>query len=600
MIISFDVFRFASAGAVALLISGCASERLTQASADFRFEPGQLSFPVTAAGTQAQQTLRLISDGVVAHTVTLSVAAPFSVESSSVTVSGGAEVLVTVRFSPTALGDFNGTLLLTIDGIEERLPVFGKGGPSIGCQALVDGTPCDDVCLTKGVCRAGLCVGQPLACDDGNACTINACEPGVGCVFPQAAPPVEFDSACAVPSCDPVHGWSNVEVADGTSCGTRECGRAFICLAGRCEERPTPNAPFCTSMTLSSSAVGTCALTADSHVSCWGGWNQLFLSPSSSVVPSPQRLPGLSNVAGISTRWWHACAVTHDGTAQCWGDNSWGQLGVAPTGAPLGVVDVPGLSTGVLFVDVGNIHSCALLKTGAVKCWGHNGDGQIGLGANSGLIVAPTEVPGLQRGVRSLSVGGNHACALLDDGRVKCWGSNGNHQAGPGAGPKPVTPQNIPGLESEITALAAGYAHTCALSRNGAVQCWGMRQLGQAAEADARTAATWPPHTVLAKGSTAVSLSTGEWASCAVLKSGDVSCWGRDFSQPASASETLSLLPFKVAGVTNAISVSVGAHHACALLNNGKVQCWGSNINGQLGRGTIGGIDDNVADVLGL
>ncbi|MBX7113108.1 MAG: hypothetical protein K1X64_02150 [Myxococcaceae bacterium] len=599
MVISLEGFRSVAVLGAALLMSSCASERLTTASADFHLEPGQLSFPATPVGTQAAQQLRLINDGVVPHDVTLSVAAPFSVEPSKVTVSGGREALVTVHFAPTALGDVSGTLTLTLDGVEAPLPLVGKGSPSLGCQALVDGTWCDDVCLTTGVCRAGVCVGQPLACDDGNACTLNACEPGVGCVFPPAPPPAELDGACTVASCDAARGWFNLELPDGTACGTRECARAHICLAGRCEERPTPNAPFCTSMTLSSSAVGTCALSADSHVSCWGGWNQLFLSPSSSVVPIPQRLPGVSNVAGISTRWWHACLVTHDGAAQCWGDNSWGQLGVAPTGAPLGLVDVPGLSSGVLFVDVGNIHSCALLKTGAVKCWGHNGDGQIG-GGTSGLIVAPTDVPGLQRGVRSLSVGGNHACALLDDGRVKCWGSNANQQAGPGEGLEPVTPQPIPGLEPEITALAAGDTHTCALSRNGSVQCWGLRQLGNASGAEGRQGATWPPHTVLAKGSGAVALSAGEWASCAVLKSGEVRCWGRDFSQQPSMGETFSAVPVKVAGVSDAVSVSVGAHHACALLSNGKVQCWGSNINGQLGRGTVGGVGVNAAEVTGL
>jgi alpha-tubulin suppressor-like RCC1 family protein len=136
-----------------------------------------------------------------------------------------------------------------------------------------------------------------------------------------------------------------------------------------------------------------------------------------------------SGVVSISAGWDHTCAVTSTGAVECWGYNGYGQLGDNTTTyrpVPVGVV---GLSSGVVSVSAGAAHTCALTSTGAVKCWGSNGSGQLGDNTTTDSPV-PVDVVGLSSGVVSVSAGQNDTCALTSTGAVKCWGYNGYGQLG--------------------------------------------------------------------------------------------------------------------------------------------------------------------------
>ncbi|MFM8305018.1 MAG: RCC1 domain-containing protein [Actinomycetota bacterium] len=177
----------------------------------------------------------------------------------------------------------------------------------------------------------------------------------------------------------------------------------------------------------------------------------------------------------------HGCAVTVTGGAACWGGNLSGQLGDGGSEASSSVpVAVAGLGSGVVAVAVGDSFSCALSNVGAVSCWGSGANGRLGSGG-TGNSPTPTGVTGLGSGVRAISLGGDHACALLSVGEVRCWGRNhvgqlGNLSIADSA--VPVTA--ISGSPLPVVAISAGRDHTCAVHASGAASCWGSNADGKA------------------------------------------------------------------------------------------------------------------------
>ncbi len=271
-----------------------------------------------------------------------------------------------------------------------------------------------------------------------------------------------------------------------------------------------------------------CALTTNGAVQCWG-YSQVTSSLSAvTVVPGLES--GIVAVSVGSTadgpggvaEPFSACALTASGAVQCWGDNTYGQLGNGSSGfssSSLVPVPVTGLDSGVTAVSVGGVDACAITAAGAVQCWGDNSFGQLGIDPTAlASSAVPVPVPGLTSGVVAVSVGEAAACALTVEGQVECWGNAWgfiSEVAGP-SGPVPVA-----GLSGGVSAVSVTRNDGCALTSGTGVVCWGDNlSLGN----------VYPPMTVvgLESGATAIAVGGpyGDPAACAVTRDGGVECWG--------------------------------------------------------------------------
>jgi hypothetical protein len=201
-------------------------------------------------------------------------------------------------------------------------------------------------------------------------------------------------------------------------------------------------------------------------------------SEFAAAFSSPGVVSPASAARAIAAASGHTCALTSAGGVKCWGSNYFGQLGDGTTTDRHTPVDVSGLQSGVAALAAGFGHTCALTSAGGVTCLGWNAYGQLGDGTTIERHT-PVDVSGLQSGVAALAAGDFHTCALTSAGGVKCWGRNEYGQLGDGT----TTDRNIPvavsGLASGVVALAAGEAHTCAVTNDGGVQCWGDNSSGQ-------------------------------------------------------------------------------------------------------------------------
>jgi alpha-tubulin suppressor-like RCC1 family protein len=305
-----------------------------------------------------------------------------------------------------------------------------------------------------------------------------------------------------------------------------------------------------------------------------------------------------SGVSAVSAGWNHTCALTATGGLKCWGDNTGGQLGHDVPMESHVPVDVAGLSSGVQAISAGEGHTCALTTGGGVECWGFNDDGRLGDGSTTNSAI-PVAVTGLSSGVQAIAMGGFHSCALTAEGAVRCWGSNGNGQLGDGSKIESHVPVDVTGLTSAIQAISAGEYQTCALTTAGAVLCWGGNEFGALGNNDLGDSAVPVAVSGLASGVEAI--ATGFHHTCAVTHGGAAKCWGLNADGQLGDDSTVeSLVPVDVAGLaSSARAISAGEYHTCALTTPGSVECWGNGSFDQLGTNSTHGSLVPV-DVTGL
>ncbi len=349
----------------------------------------------------------------------------------------------------------------------------------------------------------------------------------------------------------------------------------------------------------------TCAVTSAGGVKCWG-WNnkgQLGNNSTTSSVIAVD-VTGLSSAVSAAVGGsGHTCAVTSSGGVKCWGANDAGQLGNGSTTDSPTPVDVTGLTSGVSALAAGDSQTCALTSAGGVKCWGLNNLAQLGDGSTATRTTA-VDVSGLTSGVSAIAAGDFHTCALTNVGGVKCWGSNFYGQLGDGSTTLSLTAVDVTGLTTGVRAITAGFGHTCALTNGGGLKCWGRNNVGQLGDGSTTNRSTAVDVTGLTTGMGRV--TAGFEHTCALTSAGGMMCWGRnDFGQLGDGSATNRTTALDVAGLTTGVSaVTAGLGHTCALTDTGVAKCWGNNNVGQLGDGsftqrtsptTIAGFSQSIA-----
>jgi alpha-tubulin suppressor-like RCC1 family protein len=233
-------------------------------------------------------------------------------------------------------------------------------------------------------------------------------------------------------------------------------------------------------------------------------------------------------------------------------------------------------------------HTCLVLTSGSVDCWGSNAGGTLGdgsltgpeecvlVGEGSPCSLKPIAVSSLSKATQ-IAIGDPQSCAVLLSGGVDCWPELNN-----------ATPNAVAGVAG-ATQVAVGSAFACALLTSGEIECWGDNSLGQLGDGTLTQQAS--PALVLGIRDATQVVAGGEQA-CALLKGGQVDCWGGDLTgelgyTPSSSgcSWACSTNPTPVPSVTDAVQISAGEGETCAVVSGGIIKCWGENVYGQLGAG---------------
>lgn len=350
----------------------------------------------------------------------------------------------------------------------------------------------------------------------------------------------------------------------------------------------------------------TCALHRNKTVSCWGyngagrlGNGQIGEAGSSAV---PQQVAGVTDAVSLSVGFAYACVIHEGGNVSCWGRNWSGQLGNGihsndePDDTVNSAVPVPVKNlSGAIEISAGYAHACALLKNGTISCWGKNENGQIGNGRfpHGRTTAARVDVVNVAD-ADAVAAGGNHTCALREGGTVSCWGNNSYGQLGSGtpeAEPDTAAPTSVASIAG-AAAIATSENHACAVMEDGTVSCWGNNSSGQLGNGssginrDDRSENTATPVTVMDIHD-AKEIATGWDHTCALVEDSTVNCWGSNsFGQLGDGTNRSNSAPVKTADISDAIAITAGWDHAYALRRTGNIYCWGNNLDGQLGNGT--------------
>ena len=278
---------------------------------------------------------------------------------------------------------------------------------------------------------------------------------------------------------------------------------------------------------------------------------------------------GLSAVGlvGVDAGDTHTCAVTEQRSVRCWGDAS----------------EVAALPARMKSVSAGTGSDCALSEAGEVYCW--NSGGREGDDASRRDGGRPVRVASLPLMV-GLSASGPRPCGFDMDGAVWCWGRSAWQRPRAGEVPAEGTPSRLRGVNGAISIATSAVGHACAVTRTGDARCWGAGTDGQLG--DGRQADSANPVPVSGLGR-AEAIATGRFHTCALLHAGRVMCWGRGTEgQLGNGHRVDSNRPVLVVGVDHAIGVAAGGDQACAILVDRTVVCWGDNGFGVLGNGTPG------------
>lgn len=335
-----------------------------------------------------------------------------------------------------------------------------------------------------------------------------------------------------------------------------------------------------------------CILGQSGRVSCWGedGFGQLGDGGSpnqSKFVPQAVQQNSGGSFIGyrtISGKWKHACAIDFNNQVWCWGYNLYGRLGLGDTSQRDAPVQVSSFSA--KFLESGYFHTCAISSASGsdnqVFCWGRNNKGQLGIGSTTDQY-SPQQITGYGAGAGMISSGGYHTCAVSTDQKLLCWGDHSKGQLGlsslwsrsgcsEGFGLNSChSPQQVD--YNNYKFVSAGFEHTCAISSTDKLFCWGSNSQGQVGNGSGANVTT---PTVIQDDLNFQMVSAGYDHTCAITTDGKLYCWGSDqFGKLGNGSSGNSSTPVLIDGTEKYHWVQAGTNATCAMTTQGVLKCWG-------------------------
>lgn len=305
----------------------------------------------------------------------------------------------------------------------------------------------------------------------------------------------------------------------------------------------------------------------------------LVIAGTLSIGPAKATTSQTSLIAGMKNS---VCALMTNGTIECWGDNSSGQLGGGSNSTePVPINYISGTWQYLFNGGAGN-HMCAIKSDGSLWCWGLNGSGQIG---NNSTTDAPTPVQvGSDTTWAAGSVGYNSTCAIKSNGTLWCWGDNTYGQLGNGSTDASLVP-----VQNTLTGVATVSAdeHACALKTDNTVWCWGKGTGGELGDGNGASSSSPVQVTGSWLAVTAGQRNPGDRGhTCGLKSDSTLWCWGDwDFRGPVSGDTA----PVQVPGGELWASVTTGPWSTCAIKSaDASLWCWGDSYHGHLGNGTTG------------
>lgn len=407
-------------------------------------------------------------------------------------------------------------------------------------------------------------------------------------------------------------GFTNIAVGESHTCGVTNSG-AMKCWGdnrfGQLGSGPTApgavpqsNTPLGIDLATKYSQVTaggshTCGLAfaninTPGKLSCWGdntygqlgsGQNAAGTAPQSNT---PVKVDQGTDFQQIAAGTLHTCGLTSSGALKCWGNNSKGQLGISPaSGSTNPIIFIPTVIddalTSYLQVTAGASHTCGITSAKVLKCWGDNSMGQL----NNGQPIQSYAPLVIDSGTlyQNVSAGAFHTCGITTGGVLKCWGNNSSGQLGSGDLLPPATPLVIVDLGTPYQNVSAGASHTCGITTGEVLKCWGDNFPGRLGNR-----LPTPSYTplVIDSANLYAQISAGSTHSCGITLTGELKCWGRNSTGELGngLSET-SHTPSVIDSTTGYQQVSAGTFHTCGINSTGSLKCWGDNNSNQLGNG---------------
>lgn len=426
------------------------------------------------------------------------------------------------------------------------------------------------------------------------------------------------DAAVVITSCPPNKRWCGADASRGCStdetrldtCRACSSGCQFACGQKGCDEV----------VEVVAGADHACALTTDGRVACWGRGALGQLGNVSAVQSStPTLVVGLPpSVKGLAAGAAHTCAIVgSERELYCWGSNRSNQLGNDVAGgfsaAPVlarGIGDARRI-VGVKQVAAGDAFTCALLDTGRVLCFGESSNGRVGNGIVGGTgSVKPAALvrtsfdlgfplDEIVEDASAIAVGNMHACIITRSGKVDCWGSNEFGQLGQPLSTK-LSESALNVAQLEgATALTLGTSHSCVISQ-GKLFCWGDDSLLELGRGPSPDRTNnWQPKPISALGGVSVA-AAGSGFTCAAHDAG-TSCWGSNAERQLGPgfSGDATHTPIQLSA-DKVSAIGAGRNYACAVHPDKTLRCWGRNFDGQLANGTLSTFEAKPTKVLPL